>query len=295
MTVSKGSKNHSSGEASSSLGRRPLLWLNVLCLDAPLVALSWQLLFAQAFAVRLRASESAALFLTAWGIYLVDRFADSVVLPAGVDRSVRVDFCLRHQRRRIVLLLIVALIDGGIIIVGLPFEMIRRGLILGAVAVLYLVINYFFSRLWRTLPVKEVMVGFLFAAGVVLVLWTRVGNGERSLLLATTLFGCVCSLNCMSIAVWEREPDRQQGKHSFATNRAGAGSLVKILAVVVAIACFAESVVNPPVRSLTICLGTSALLLFGLHFLPAPRDERTALADLVLLTPLFLLLTEKIL
>jgi hypothetical protein len=295
MTVSKGSKNHSSGEASSSLGRRPLLWLNVLCLDAPLVALSWQLLFAQTFTVRLRLSECAALFLTAWGIYLVDRFADSIVLPPGVDRSVRVDFCLRHQRRRIVLLLIVALIDGAIIIVALPSETIRRGLILGAVAILYLFINYFFSKLWRTLPVKEVAIGFLFAAGVVLVLWSRVGNGERSLLLTATLFGCVCSLNCMSIAVWEHELDTQQGKHSFATNRAGAGSLIKILAAVVAIACLAESVMNPPVRPLTICLGASALLLLGLHFLPAPRDERTALADLVLLTPLFPLLAEKIL
>jgi hypothetical protein len=99
----------------------------------------------------------------------------------------------------------------------------------------------------------------------------------------------------MSIAVWEHDLDKQQGKHSFATNRTGAGSLVKVLALIVATACFAETVLNPAMRPLAICLGASALLLFGLHFLQIARDERTALADLVLLTPLFLLLVGKIL
>jgi hypothetical protein len=294
MTVSKGSKNHSS-KSLLSLSRRPFLWLNLLCLDAPLVALTWQMLFARTFAIRVRLTEGAALFLTAWAIYLMDRFADSIALKAGADRSVRVDFCLRHQKRRAALLLIVGLADATVILTGLTSDIILPGLILGVVALLYLAINYFFSVLWRAIPIKEVIIGFLFASGVVLVLWPRAGHSASNLLLTAILFGWVCALNCLSIAVWEREWDREQGKHSFATDRPSARLCVLVVAVLVAIACFVESVVNPVGRPLTTCMGLSALLLLALHFLPMARDERTASADLVLLTPIIVLLTERIL
>jgi hypothetical protein len=44
---------------------------------------------------------------------------------------------------------------------------------------------------------------------------------------------------------------------------------------------------------IALCLATSGLLLSALYFAPVSRDERTALADLVLLTPLVLLLAES--
>jgi hypothetical protein len=276
------------------MARRPLLWLNVLCLDAPLVALSWQLLFVRTFSVKVHATECAALFLTAWAIYLVDRFADSIALKTGVERSVRADFWLRHQKRRAALLLVVALTDGAVILAGLSPEVIVMGLVVGAAALLYLFVNYFFSKLWQPLPIKEVAIGFLFAAGVVLVVWSRVGHVSPSLVGTAILFGFVCSLNCMSIAVWERELDRQQGRHSFATERTGARLFVVVLTGIVAIVCGGLSIVNPITQQLTVCLGMSAVLLLGLHFLPIGRDERTALADLVLLTPLVFLLIEKV-
>jgi multisubunit Na+/H+ antiporter MnhB subunit len=47
--------------------------------------------------------------------------------------------------------------------------------------------------------------------------------------------------------------------------------------------------------ALAICLSISAVLLFLLHFGRIPRDERTALADLVLLTPFAFLFLEKLL
>ena len=58
----------------------PLVWLNLVCLDAPLVAVSWQWLFARAFQVPLTNSARLTLFLTAWLIYLADRLADSWAL-----------------------------------------------------------------------------------------------------------------------------------------------------------------------------------------------------------------------
>src|SRR3982751_6419223 len=75
----------------------PTVWLNLVCLDAPLVAIAWLWLFARTFHVPLQTGNCVALFLTAWLIYLGDRFADAVSLPANLPRSVRQDFCLRHR------------------------------------------------------------------------------------------------------------------------------------------------------------------------------------------------------
>jgi hypothetical protein len=47
--------------------------------------------------------------------------------------------------------------------------------------------------------------------------------------------------------------------------------------------------------AVALCLGVSASLLGALHFVPLPPDERTALADLVLLTPLAVLVVGTIL
>jgi hypothetical protein len=52
---------------------------------------------------------------------------------------------------------------------------------------------------------------------------------------------------------------------------------------------------DPRVWPLAVCLGISSILLFALHFFSIGRDERTALADLVLLTPLAFVLGEKLL
>jgi hypothetical protein len=50
----------------------PVVWLNLLCLDAPIVAVTWQWLFARTFGAHLNLSLRVLLFLTAWLIYLAD-------------------------------------------------------------------------------------------------------------------------------------------------------------------------------------------------------------------------------
>jgi hypothetical protein len=68
------------------------LWLNLVCLDAPLVAVAWLGLFARSFHTPLQAGNCIALFLTAWLIYLADRFADCDSLEPGSPRSLRQEF-----------------------------------------------------------------------------------------------------------------------------------------------------------------------------------------------------------
>ena len=68
--------------AQSISNSTPLLWLTVLSLDAPAVAVLWQLLFARSFHARLGASVTILLALVVWLIYVADRVLDALKAPA---------------------------------------------------------------------------------------------------------------------------------------------------------------------------------------------------------------------
>lgn len=281
----------------ATIGRRPLVWLNVVCLDAPLVACTWQWFFAQNFRVALPVVSRVALFLTAWLIYLIDRLADSISLPNDSAKTLREAFCLRHKNIWMGLILAIALLDTAFVFGRLDHDVFVAGIFLGAIAIIYLTINFMLGRLWTAIPVKEIAVGFLFAAGTLLALASQLFV-ERSTIIksaiAAFIFACLCSLNCMSIAVWERDLDRIQGKHSIATHWSRSDLFVRIFTVILAATSLLLGVLQSQLWPLAGCCALSASLLAALYFIPAPRDERTALADLVLLTPLAWLLIAKV-
>jgi hypothetical protein len=109
------------------------------------------------------------------------------------------------------------------------------------------------------------------------------------------LFAALYWLNCVSIAFWEGDLDRAQRKHSVATRWPQAASFAPAASITLAVASGALGFVDHQLGPVAICLGLSAALLAALYLAPVSRDERTALADLVLLTPLALFVTEKIL
>jgi hypothetical protein len=231
-----------------------------------------------------------ALFLTAWLIYLVDRLADALSLQANSPRSARQQFCLRHKKLWLGLVPVVGLIDAAIILPRLNCDVITSGACLGGVAGLYLAVNYAFNEVWEVVPLKEITVGFLFSAGTVLVVISKFALvpsivGRSAALLAMLLFAILCSLNCMSIAVWERDLDRAQRKHSIATRCPGIGVSIRIFCIVVAVAALLLAAVASSLLPIAISLSLGAALLAILHFASIGNDERTALADLVLLTP----------
>src|SRR5688572_12316817 len=93
----------------------PATWLNLVCLDAPLVAVLWLCLFAQTFTLPVRPGNAVALFLTAWLIYLADRLADVVSLKTAPPRSLRQEFCLRHREIWISALILIGGFDVYVI------------------------------------------------------------------------------------------------------------------------------------------------------------------------------------
>ena len=273
--------------ASKDSPRRvsPLLWLNLFCLDAPIVAVAWLWLFARAFHLPVPTGNGAALFLTAWLIYLGDRFADAISLKPGVLRSVRQEFCLRHREFWIATVALVAGFDAYVIWRTTAWETFLVGASVGILALLYLVANHPLGLIWRSLPAKELAIGALFAAGTAVALMPHVPTS--SIFLVTIVaFAALCSLNCISIADWERELDRAQSKVSIATRHPRLARSAGKICLGLGFALFAMAIFFPAAILIFVCLATSALLLAWLNSSSVGSDDsKTALADLVLLTP----------
>lgn len=235
-----------------------------------------------------------ALFFTAWLIYLIDRLADTTLLAVGTPKSARQLFCANHKVIWLALVGAVALFDGLIAFKWIDRQTAVRGMELGTIAVIYLVINSLLSKLWETLPLKEVCVGFLFAGGTLVVLAPQLHVAKSTIDFAALLFACLCVLNCASIAVWERDLDGRQHKHSIATRWPRTGKFAQLMLMFLATGCALLPFLDRHIWALATCLGSSAVFLFALHFPSIDRDERVALADLVLLTPLAFFFVEKI-
>jgi hypothetical protein len=229
-------------------------------------------------------------------IYLVDRLADAISLQANSPKSARQQFCLRHKKLWLGLIAVVGLVDAAIVLLRLNRDVLISGSCLSGIAAVYLAVNHAFSEVWEIIPLKEITIGFLFSAGTLLLLIPNFAavpsTVGRSSALAMLLFAILCSLNCMSIAVWERDLDRDQRKHSIATRCPGIGVPIRAFCILVAVAALLLAAATASVFAIAMSLSVGATLLAILHFISVGRDERTALADLVLLTPVAFFLAE---
>jgi hypothetical protein len=285
-----------SSRSPDAIARRPLVWLNLVCLDAPLVAIAWQWLFARSFHLGTSTADRVALFLSAWLIYLSDRLFDSISRSAGTATTLRERFCSEHRRAWVGVLFAVALFDGIVIWRSIERETFRLGIVLATIVAIYLAVNAAFNRSWKTIPVKELAVGFLFAGGTLLAFMPSLPSRFHGFVWAASLFACLCSLNCMSIAVWEQQLDRIRGRHSIATRWPRMKRPVMIASIVLALASAVLPSCDTRLGPLSMCLATSFFLLALLHTSKAAAiDEQTALADLVLLTPGCFFLFERLL
>ncbi len=272
-------------------GYSPVLWLNLLCLDAPIVAVAWQWLFAHTFGAHLSLALRALLFLTAWLIYLADRFADTIKLPPGSPISLRHRFCREHMIGWWIAVVVIFIIDVSLALRSLDLQMLLLGGTLAALCGLYLFVNHSLGGKWRPIPLKEKAIGILFAAGTTLGVIGQLPGLTVSFGVAVILFAILCTFNCLSIAAWECELDAAQGKTSLLTGWPAVAGALKTIGYGIALAALACAVLWRFALPLWLCLAASAFLLVRLNLAGRfARDSRTALADLVLLTPLFALL-----
>ena len=264
----------------------PTVWLNLVCLDAPIVAVAWLVLFARTCGLPLQMGNGIALFLTAWLIYLGDRLADSATVEPNGPQSLRQQFCRRHRGTWIALVALVAALDAYVIWRTTALETFVVGAAVGGLALIYLVLNHPLGLIWRSLPAKELAIGVLFAAGTLVALLPGLKNAAIGFPISATFFAALCALNCISIARWECGLDRAQGKVTIATRHPGIARASGWIALALGVAAFGMAILFHLAAPLFACLSVSAFLLAWLNSEEDDVDRRTALADLVLLTPI---------
>jgi hypothetical protein len=189
------------------------LWWNVLSLDAPMVAVAWLAVFAEADDARLMGVNFAILALAVWIIYVSDRLLDGW---AARDRGVlqtRHFFC---EKQKIVLAGMLAIAGATLLLLifqRLPSHEVAAGIGLGAIVILYMASIHARQRSARqnqALPErvswmwpKEITVGIVFACGTTLPLWSRNSPWHWSLLVPWVFFAMLCCLNTLAIECWE--------------------------------------------------------------------------------------------
>ncbi|HUA00159.1 MAG TPA: hypothetical protein VMB02_07505 [Candidatus Aquilonibacter sp.] len=270
--------------------------LHLLSLDAPLVAILWQLLFAKALHVHLSPVVPVVLGSVIWLIYVADRILDSYQPGDVAPEALRHQFYRRYRVAFVPAFLAVLLATSWMAFADLGLQMRRDGILLAAVVGGYLaVVHLAGSRACQWFP-KEMAVAILFAAGTLMPVRIQVQLRVR-FLLPLLLFLAVLWMNTLFIEYSEwvklrgssldrpHESTVLLGRHLMAF-----GATIGILAL-----CAMASQWFPLSRPILLAEGLSAIALGVLGWRwrrISPYTVRVS-ADLALLTPLLLLLSQR--
>jgi hypothetical protein len=252
---------------------RPWLWPNLLSLDAPIVALLWQLLFVRCFHGSLGMLPAALLATAVWLIYVADRTLDAWRGTPEAAGQLRHEFYRRHWRA-VLPVWICALGAGGWLAWSrLPGPLFVEGAAVALGTGLYLAAVHLAPGLLRRAGSKESAVAVLFGLGASLAAWPKVQTGSD--VLAILLFSCLCWMNCAAIDDWER------GSALRPSVIATAGL------VALAAACLLRD--QRPILGAAETAGVLGLIVVDRMRSRYSSGALRVLADVVLLTPLVFL------
>jgi hypothetical protein len=269
-------------------------WPTVLSIDAPVVAVLWQLLLARVAAVDLSWAPPTVLGLSVWLAYAADRWIEGFRLSAGNIHTPRHQF-YKDYRWAVAALWVIALAaDIAIAFTRLDARGITAGFLLIAAVAMYLLSHQLVhrDRAWRA-P-KELCVAALLAAGAVVFLTET--SQPRALMMPLALFALLCFTNCALISVWEREVDRAHGQTSLALGDADHERLIRQLPLMIAVLAAAAAIPGHGAeRDAAIVAAISAILLALVDRLERSAGRQTArvLADIALMTPAVALMLRR--
>ena len=199
---------------------RPWHLINLLSLDAVTVGLTWQLVFTLQFFDRFPSLvESSIIGISIWLAYTADRILDSRRLQCELPHSSRHSFH-RQFRTLICFLWILALGLNVVLITRFTStDQIKWGVVCLLLVFLYLLNAQKNNWTVRRIP-KELQAGLIFSFGVSLVCWPAAPQQIFSPLLAATLLtGSLFSINCTTVAFWERQLDTAQTFFAWTSRR----------------------------------------------------------------------------
>jgi hypothetical protein len=262
------------------------LWPNLLSLDAPAVAVMWQLLFAECFRVKMNRAATVLLPLTVWLIYAADRWLDAV---NGRCETRRHRFYHAHWRALLPVWVCALAFAGWLSCAQLPPELFHAGLLLSAAVGVYLIAVHAAPERIRTLLPKEATVGVLFAAG------TSIGTWEKIRTVAdvgtVVVFSALCWINCMAIERWEQRdawaeiemPERGKG---WIAERQFPIAVASFCAGLLALIVFAG---HRPLLGAAEAASAGGLILLDRTSARFSRDALRVLADVALMSPVLIL------
>lgn len=271
-------------------------WLHLLSLDAPLVAVLWQLLFARALRVHLPPVVTLIMALVIWLIYVADRILDSYRAAANPGEAVRHRFYRAHRATFLPAFFAVLLATAWMSYADLGFKLWRDGLILaGAVGGYFGLVHLLGSSRRKWFP-KEIAVAILFGFGTFLPVGAKLQQLHFRFLLPFLLFLLVLWMNTLLIEYSEwvtlrgRDADRpHESTILLGRHLAAFGFAVGAMAL-----CATAGRWFPLARPILLAEGLSALALgvLGSQWRRISSYAVRVTADAVLLTPLLLLLRK---
>ena len=262
------------------------LWPNILSLDAPLIAVTWQAFVAQRYEVPLRPAGRLALFLAVWAIYIADRLLDARH-PVTTAEAARHRFYRKHRQFTTVLLTVLVAASGVIAALWLRPAVWHNGLAPLAAVVVYLAALNLGGH--RQIA-KELVVAFVFTTGTFLVAWTNDPVSPLTLLAPAAAFFLLCLANLSAIEKWEWAELRLGGEPPHVTTRAMVRT-ARVWVPLLAVTALSRGR-DPWYLAVGISAAFTAALLYSGGRLRI--EARRALVDAVLLTPLLFLYTSGV-
>jgi len=264
-------------------------WPTILALDAPAVAVAWQLMLARVANVATRPYHVVLLGISVWLAYSADRWIEGWRLSIETVRTQRHYFLIR--RRWPAFAVWIATFVSGVALASYRFSsrewVASLGLLLPVL--LYLLSHQLLHRdhPWRV-P-KEICVAVIVALGAALYPAT-LNTGSLHLLAApTALFMLLCLANCLLISGWEREVDLRHGQTSLALRFSHARTVTGGLPFGIVLLSVAMALVfNGATRiaALSAAASAASLAILNLAQPRIGRERARLLADVALLTPL---------
>jgi hypothetical protein len=237
----------------------------------------------------------ALLALAVWSVYVADRLLDARSALRSADLRLLRDrhfFHWRHRRVLLPLALAAAAVAAWIVFTRMPLVARERNSILAAASLVYFSRVHSGRKLSPLLPKllsKELLVGLLFTAGCAIPTLTRISISAAlwPLLIPIAFFALLAWLNCHAIDRWE------SGQNFTSLPIFSPAGFIALAGLLLS----ALSRAQPRSAALFAAAAVAALLLALLDRL---RNRLTpvalrAAADLVLLTPLFLIPFAKFL
>ena len=181
---------------------------NALAIDAALIALCWQSVFASFSGQALTLAPVGVLGLSVWLTYAADRLFDVKKHSLTALHSIRHRFTKRNARTLWKFWFGTLFVNIGIAFTGLKIHQLRNGAILLIFCLLYTALNQKLSS--RFFP-KELCVAIIYAGGVIVFLLPA-----QDLWLPAGFLMLLCLINCLIISNNERQIDAAMNVHSIA-------------------------------------------------------------------------------